>query len=144
MVTLDTDPESFRLGIGDLPALELLEDTARRLGAVLHRHAGLWIGIIVSDDKAVVLSPIPSVLAVEGTPRQNGLFLETAVLRTLLNYTEQQKQPADSQEKRIDQASVGKVKEELANNPPQPEIIRVFNALFEFVELNRKEPRSNE
>jgi hypothetical protein len=139
-VTLDADPEAFRDGIGDLSALELLDTTARGLATLLHRRPGLWIGIIVSDDSTLFFSPTPQGSLTPGSPvRQNGFTLSQAVLNPLQQTAEDlAKSPVPDQE-RIDSKSIAKLREDLAKNPPQPvaaaEMIRVFNAFFEFVEL---------
>ena len=139
-VTLDADPEVIRLGVGDLSALELLEQTAQSLGAVLHRQPGLWIGIVVSDDKSTVFAPAPPFVAADDCPaRKNALYLPRAVFEPLQNVASDQARSSLFDEDRIGPAAIAKVKEELAKNPAQPvaaaETIRVFNAFFEFVEL---------
>ncbi len=139
-VTLDTDPEIVRIGVGTVSALELLEKTAQHLGTVLRRQSGIGIGIVVCDNHTLVFSPTPPIMAADGFPaRTNALFLNGAAFAPLNDATSSKADSIFSDETRIGLALIAKMKEDLANNPPQPvaaaEKIRVFNAFFEFVEL---------
>jgi len=141
-VILDTDPENFRLGYGDLASLEILEQTARQVGSNLRRNPGIEIGIVVSDSRTLVYSPLPPTLASQGDPsRTNGLLLHQAVFEPL-NPARQNgaaETPPLSDEECITASAIKQAREELAANPPQDfsaqERVRVFNAFFEFVEL---------
>lgn len=137
-VILDAAPDAIRVGVGDLAALELLEQTARELDVVIHRKAGLWIGVVLADNRTLVFSPTPALLAVAGL-QQNGLSLDGSVFHFLPQNAGKAINPDASQKEVINQASIEKVKADLATNPPQPiaaeKVIRVFNAFFEFVEL---------
>jgi hypothetical protein len=94
-VTLDTDPEIVRLGVGDTATLELLMQTAQRLGAVLWRQPGLGIGVVVSDDNTLVFSPAPRFSAADGAPaRKNALSLASADFHPMAGIANEQAQPS--------------------------------------------------
>jgi hypothetical protein len=131
-VTLDTDPEIVRIGVGTVSALELLEKTAQHLGTVLRRQSGIGIGIVVCDNHTLVFSPTPPIMAADGFPaRTNALFLNGAAFAPLNDATSSKADSIFPDETRIGLALIAKMKEDLANNPPQPvaaaEKIRVFN-----------------
>ncbi len=55
-VVLDVDPEVYRLGYGDIKALELLEPVAADLGVMVNRHKGIRVGMVIADDRTLVYS----------------------------------------------------------------------------------------
>jgi hypothetical protein len=139
-VTLEADAEVVRLGVGDLSALELLEKTAQLLGAILRRQQALGIGVVVSDDNTLVFSPTPRLAAADGVPtRTNAVLLSGAAFDPHPVVAKDQDDAPLFDAEGIGPESIMKVKEDLKKNPPQPvaaaEVIRVFNAFFEFVEL---------
>ena len=139
-VTLDTDPEVIRLGIGELSSLDLLERTAQRMGTALWRQPGLRIGIIVADDETVVFSPGPRFAAMEGTPaRKNALLLAGAAFRLVAVDASDQPESPQRDLTQIKPASIAALKQELVKNPAPapaaPEVLERFNGFCEFVEL---------
>ena len=68
-ITLDVDAEVCRLGYGDADSLSLLETAGMRVGGMLQRHAGIRIGVIISDDRMMIFSPVPQL--VEAGPRSS-------------------------------------------------------------------------
>lgn len=67
-VVLDVDPEVYRLGYGDIKALELLEPVAADLGGMVTRHKGIRVGMVIADDRTLVYSPTPQLI--EAGPRR--------------------------------------------------------------------------
>jgi hypothetical protein len=101
---------------------------------------GARIGVVVCDDNTLVFSPTPQLSAADGAPaRMNALFLASAVFHPMASIDNKRELPSLLDENRIVPASIAKLKEDLEKNPAQApaaaEIIRVFNAFFEFVEL---------
>jgi|SRR5690625_537847 len=66
-VTLDVDPEVYRLGYGDESALTLLEETGQEVGSLLQCQPGIRIGVIVADESVLIFAPVPELI--EAGPR---------------------------------------------------------------------------
>ena len=143
-VTLDVDPEVYRLGYGDPESLPLLEATGREVGSLLQCHPGVRIGVVVADGAVLVYSPIPALI--EAGPRAptqpTGLLISGSVdaVEGALGVG-----PGGvlDQEVGLDKATLSDIDEvakDLAANPPQKfdvaRTVRVFNAAFQFVELS--------
>lgn len=143
---LDVDPEVYRMGYGDLAALEVLEKATADAGTTLNRQDGIRIGLIIVDDKTIVYSPTPRLI--EAGPKKpdtpNAIVLGTPPeqvqeeLGQGPNGTRDQLVGLDKAER----AKIADVKENLARNPPQrfdiARTVRVFNTYFQFVELRLK------
>lgn len=56
-VVLDSDPEAYRLGYGELAALQELQQTATEVGAEIHHQPGLRIGVVIADNKTLIYTP---------------------------------------------------------------------------------------
>ena len=142
-ITLDVDPEVYRLGYGDARALVSLEQTGREVGGLLQRHPGIRIGVIISDDRVLVYSPVPEL--VEAGPRDaaapNAVLLG-APPKALEGALGVGSEGHRHQTVGLDKATaddIELVQTDLRENPPQKfdvaRRIRVFNAAFQFVEL---------
>lgn len=139
-VVLDTDPEVCRLGLGDLSALQMLYETAERMGGQIHEQQGLRVGVIVTDETTTVYSPTPRLIEAGGQPgeRLNALRFETAILDpSVANGSDLRS--IDLHSKPMDRAEVQETTRDLEANPPVKfdlaRKVRVFNARFEFVEF---------
>lgn len=142
-ITLDVDPEVYRLGYGDPAALSYLENIGRRAGGLLQRHRGIRIGVIVSDDATLVYAPIPELI--EAGPRDvaapNALLIR-GLPPDLLKAVGFGECAHQDQTVGLDKATrndIAELHEDLKLNPPQrfdiQRQLRVFNAAFQFVEL---------
>ena len=145
-IILDADPEICRLGYGTVEALQLLHETASRLGGSLLHRPGIRICLLITDDITLVFSPTP--LLVEGDasqfPRPNAIRFDRdsgAHAESASNA------PSPVQDlfqggQQIDSARVEAVAKDLSDNPPQEfdlaQQVVVFNAQVEFVELELK------
>jgi hypothetical protein len=143
-VILDVDPEVYRLGYGDPAALSLLEEVGQEQRTMLHRQAGIRIGLLIVDDQTMVFSPTPRLI--EAGPKQasqpNAVLLGTpsAKIAAELGHGPE---GVKAQRIGLDKAELEKiadVKTELKENPPLSfdiaQKVRVFNAYFEFVDLS--------
>lgn len=65
-VVLDSDEEVFRVGYGEMTALEFLHKLANRQGFSLRSQLGLRVGVLLSDENTMVWSPTPR--SVEAPP----------------------------------------------------------------------------
>jgi hypothetical protein len=146
MVTLDVDPEVYRLGYGDPEALTLLEATGREVGSLLQYHPGVRIGVVLADESVLVYSPVPALI--EAGPRQpsqpTGLLMREP-LPALSDALGVGPSGVCAQEVGLDKATLSDivdVQQDLKANPPQKfdvtRTLRVFNAAFQFVEFSVK------
>lgn len=143
-ITLDVDPEVYRLGYGDAAALDRLEAVGRELGGMLKRHPGIRVGLIVADDRVLVYSPLPELI--EAGPRRasspNAVVFGAPApeLESALGVGERRHRDQTMGLDKATRAEIDNVREDLKTNPPQKfdvaRRVRVFNAAFQFVELS--------
>lgn len=142
-VILDVDPEVARMGYGTLEALTQLHATAAELGAVVNCQPGIRIGIIVADDKTLIFAPTP--LLIEAGSNQpfhpNAIYLDTlpATIAADLGLGEKANRDRTVGLDAITPNEIKDITTDLEQNPPVKfdvaRKVRVFNAHFEFVEL---------
>lgn len=142
-VVLDVDPEVYRLGYGEFKALELLEATAAKAGTLLNRQPGIRVGLVIVDDETLVYSPTP--LLIEAGPKRPETPNAIRLGAPPANVERELGQgPKGVLEQKIgldkaDKAAIQAVDNQLKKNPPQKfdvsRSVRVFNAAFEFVDL---------
>lgn len=139
-VVLDADPEVCRLGFGDLAALQMLYETAKRIGGRISQQQGLRVGVIVTDETTTVYSPIPRLIEAGGQPGEklNALRFDNPILDPVAT-TDSGLRSLDLHPEPMELADVQKTTEDLHANPPVKfdvaRKVRVFNAQFEFVEF---------
>ena len=76
-MVLDVDPEVYRLGYGEFPALTLLKKSATQLGATLYHQAGRRIGLLVVDSATSVYAPTSLLVEVNtGDPKANAVRID--------------------------------------------------------------------
>ena len=63
---MDSDEEVFRVGYGEIAALQFLHSIANRQGFSLRSQPGLRVGVLLSDENMMVWSPTPR--SVEAPP----------------------------------------------------------------------------
>ncbi len=68
-LTLDVSADTYRLGYGEASTLQSLYDATRSAGQPLRMHAGLRIGVLISDDTMMVYAPTP--LLIEAGSKQD-------------------------------------------------------------------------
>lgn len=146
-VILDTRPEVFRLGYGTFEALELLSATAEELGTMVCQQEGVQVGVLVADDLVAVFAPKPLMVSASDLDEGevNGIVLD---LQNPVERVAEQIGATNSllgQEFGLDpvpRKALEAVKADLDQNPPQKfdvfRKVNVFNAMFEFVELELK------
>jgi hypothetical protein len=138
-IVLDPDPEVCRLGLGDLAALQILQETAERLGGRIQQQPGLRVGIVVTDETTTVYSPTPRLIEAGGQSgeRLNAIRLDTTILEA--SATASDLRSIDLRPKLMEPADVENTTQDLTANPPVKfdlaRKVRVFNARFEFVEF---------
>lgn len=145
-VTLDVDPEVYRLGYGDPESLVRLEQVGRELGGMLQRHPGIRVGLVLADDRVLVFAPTPELIGAgpQSQPGLNAVFVgpPPAALEEELGASDAGSRAQTIGLDKATTADIEDVQEDIARNPPQrfdvARRVRVFNAAFQFVELSIK------
>lgn len=139
---LDGDPEVYRLGYGQLEGLEVLAQTAERLGVSIRRQPGLRIGVVIADTDTLIYVPTPQL--VEAGPNTH-TGANAIRLGQPLSKVEREIGLGKDMDPRIGRDSfkaqdIERVQGDLRSNPPQKfdlaRKVTVFNAFIEFVDLH--------
>lgn len=148
-IIIDADPEVYRMGYGEVEALEIIRSAAARASFRLREQPGVRIGVIVSDDATLIYSPVSQNIEAGSTTddKPNALLLTGAVADTL---SEKAGVPADEED--IPEPEIGreslsverveKAQEDLKQNPPLPvdltRKLNVFITRVQYVELEAR------
>jgi hypothetical protein len=142
-ILLDVDPEVCRLGYGTVQAIELLHQTALKMGQCLHHRPGIRVGLVGTERATLVFAPIPLLIEAESVPfpRPNAVCLDSAA-EDPASPVETLKREADDLihgSEPVDNEKVEELARDLAENPPLKfdlaRVVHVFNARFQFVEF---------
>lgn len=140
-LVLDSDPEVYRLGYGQLEALEGLQRTAAEHGCTIRRQPGVRIGVVIADDQTLIY--VPTAGLVEAGPNTHGAA-NAIRLQHAPRTMEMDLGLADGAAPQIGRngltvQELANVKSDLAGNPPLKfdltRKVRVFNSFIEFAEL---------
>lgn len=144
-VILDSDPEVYRLGFGTPEGLETLktELDAKQFG--LRCQPGIRIGVLVTDDKTLIYSPVAQLVEAGSTivSKPNALFLEGATATKLSEAAgaTQDTRPLDGEigKKALTPQDVETIKKNVDDNPPAPfDLTRkayVYSSRLQYVEF---------
>ena len=143
-IVLDANPDSVRIGYGDVEGLERLRAALLEARRPLRHEPGVRIGLLIADDVVVIWSPTPlSVEPARTGGEANGLVLSGAVVESCAAATGRPADPGESSIPEIGRATIipetlHETLEELKHNPPAPFDLsrrtRVFATRFQFVE----------
>lgn len=148
-VILDPDPEVYRMGYGEVDALEIIRDAAARSSFRLQEQEGIRICAIVSDDSTMIYSPVSRNIEAGSTSNEkpNGLYLSDGVADELAKkagmpvHAEGESQPEIGRET-LSSERVKQAQEDLKQNPPLPvdltRKLNVFITRVQYVELKAK------
>lgn len=142
-VVLDCDEEVFRLGYGNLQAVERL----RAAGINVRQASGLRVGLLIVDDRAWVYSPTALYVEAEvhSDETPNAVTLSAAEVEHLLpsvvaNYEGEVAVEIGCEA--VSDAKVSEVAESLENAPPiafdVARQVRVFEPYIQYVEVSLK------
>jgi hypothetical protein len=140
-VVVDPDPEVCRMGFGDLVALQMLYETAERMGGQIYQQQGLRVGVIVTDETTTVYSPTPRLIEAGGQPgeRLNALRFDSPIVDPIPTNNDPELRSINLHSEPLERADLKKTTQDLDANPPMrfdvARKVRVFNAQFEFVEF---------
>lgn len=139
-IVLDANPEVCRLGLGELDAIKILRDTAGQIGAELRHQTGLRIGVAITDETTVIFTPTALLLesTVSESSRSNAIRIDNPWAPLGSSPLEIEKN-LGFESRPLAENLVRAAEHDLISNPPVKfdlaRKVRVFNAMFEFVEF---------
>tara|TARA_R110002111_G_scaffold4178_1_gene24193 strand:+ start:187 stop:678 length:492 start_codon:yes stop_codon:yes gene_type:complete len=85
-IILDADPEVYRMGYGEVAALESIRAAAAKESFRLQEHAGIRIGLVISDESTLIYAPLSANIEAGSTSsdKPNGIYLDGAVTEMLV------------------------------------------------------------
>lgn len=85
-VILDADAEAYRMGYGDVEALDILRRAAATASFRLREQPGVRIGLVVADDQTLVYAPISANIEAgsKTEDKPNALFLGATVAKPVV------------------------------------------------------------
>lgn len=148
-IIIDADPEVYRMGYGEVEALEIIRSAAAKASFRLREQPGVRIGVIVSDDATLIYSPVSQNIEAGSTTddKPNALLLTGAVADTLAEKAGVPSDQDDISEPEIGRESlsverVEKAQKNLKQNPPLPvdltRKLNVFITRVQYVELEAR------
>jgi len=145
-IILDVDSEIFRLGYGEIEALEMLELKAREKCTLISHQPGVRIGLLIADEDIIVFTPTPLLIEADSNnPNQPNAIRLEKLPENIAKDIGMGPNGILEQNIGLEKAPskvIEKVAEELRQNPPMKfnvaKSIMVFNSWFEFVEFELK------
>ena len=143
-VILDADPEVYRMGYGEVAALEVLRQAAAGASFRLREQPGVRIGLVVSDDQTLVYAPVSASIEAGSTSdeKPNAILLGAAVAELLVEKTLGKPAEGRSPEigiERLMPERVEAMEEDLRKAPPLPvdltRQLRVVASHVQYVEM---------
>jgi hypothetical protein len=145
-IILDSDPDVYRLGFGDAAALETIRAASANNLFDLREQAGVRIGVVISDDTAMVYSPVSKNIEAGSTSveKPNAIVLTGGAVGRIATAagsdTSEQAPPPEVGNKALEPAKVQHMQADLKANPPKPfDITRkmnVFTSKVQYVEFS--------
>jgi hypothetical protein len=145
-VILDSDPEVYRLGFGDVDALDAFRQASADAMFPLHEQPGVRIGVVISDDTTMVYSPVSQNIEAGSTSveKPNAIVLKGQSSDHIASAAgTDRSEKARAPEvggKALEPKKVEQMQEDLKKNPPKPfDIARkmnVFTSKVQYVEFS--------
>lgn len=145
-VIVDPDPEVYRLGFGHTEALDMLRKASDVALFDLREQSGLRIGIVVSDELALVFAPVSMNIEAgsKSDQKPNAIVLDAAaadrILAAATPGTGETPSNPEIGTQPLKPATVEAMKSDLSENPPRPfDITRrltVFSSRVQYVEFS--------
>lgn len=146
---IDADPEVYRMGYGEVEALEIIRSAAAKASFRLREQPGVRIGVIISDDDTLIYSPVSQNIEAGSTTddKPNALLLRGGLADTL---AEKAGVPVDENaihtpeigQDSLSMERVAKTQDDLKQNPPLPvdltRKLNVFITRVQYVELEAR------
>ena len=148
-IILDADPEVYRMGYGEVAALESIRAAAAKERFRLQEHAGIRIGLVISDESTLIYAPLSANIEAGSTSsdKPNGIYLDGAVTEMLVEKStgvDVQGQPVKAEigKESLSAARVAATQQDLKDTPPLPvdltRKLNVFITRVQYVELKAK------
>lgn len=150
-VILDADPEVYRLGYGDVEALDIIRKASIDAQFDLREQQGIRIAIVMSDDQTLIYSPVPRNIEAgsKTDEKPNAVFLTAGKIEAVAEAAGAGMPTADPAEPVV-VPEIGTValiperieetKKDLDTNQPQDfdvsRKLRMFSSQVEYVELS--------
>lgn len=140
-VILDADPDVYRMGYGDMEALEIIRRASAEQLFELREQPGVRIGVVVSDHRTMVFSPVPRNVDAGSTSveKPNALVIEGAAAETLAHATALAGPGTEVGQTALTPQRVDETVANLKADPPQPfdlsRKLKVFRSEVQFIEL---------
>ena len=145
-VILDSDPEVYRIGFGDVEALELVRKACANQCFHLREQLGVRIGVLISDDTTMVYSPVPKSIEVGSVSieKPNAIVLSGSTagcIATAAGANEgSDMQEPEIGEKALEVTNLQEMQSNLKDNPPTPfdvtRKLNVFSSKVQYVEFS--------
>jgi hypothetical protein len=125
-VILDSDPEVYRLGFGDQAALETIRAASANSLFDLREQAGVRIGVVISDDRMMVYSPVSKNIEAGSisVEKPNAIVLSGGAADRIATAagsdTGEDARPPEVGNKALEPAKVQQMQMDLKANPPKP------------------------
>ena len=140
-VILDADAEVYRMGYGDVEALEIIRETRRKQMFDLREQPGVRIGVVVSDNRTMVYAPVSRNVEAGSTTEEkpNAIMLHADATEKLAEATGAAEGEREVGVTGMEPARVAEMAADLKTNPPHPfdltRKLRVFVTEVQFIEL---------
>lgn len=140
-VILDADAEVYRMGYGEVEALDIIREASASEHFDLREQPGVRIGVVISDDTTLVFAPVSrNVEAGSNTEdKPNAVFLEGTSTEKLAEASGVEYGETEIGVFGIEPERVAELQADLKRNPPRPfdltRRLTVFTSEVQFVEL---------
>ena len=145
-IILDSDPEVYRLGFGDVEALAIIRKASADALFDLREQAGVRIGLVIADETTMIFSPAARSIEAgsTSTEKPNAIVLVGAATERLAVAAgaaeSEAGQDMEVGAEALEPARVEAMQADLARNPPKPfDIARklnVFSSKVQYVEFS--------
>ena len=140
-VILDADAEVYRMGYGDVEALEIIRETSNEQMFDLREQPGVRIGVVVSDNRIMVYAPVSRNVEAGSTTEEkpNAIMLHADATEKLAEATGAAEGEMEVGVTGMEPDRVVEMVADLKTNPPHPfdltRKMRVFVTEVQFIEL---------
>ena len=140
-VILDADAEVYRMGYGDVEALEIIREASCKQSFDLREQPGVRIGVVVSDDRTMVYAPVSRNVEAGSTTEEkpNAIMLHGGATEKLAEATGMAEGAMEIGVTGMDPGRVAEMSADLKTNPPHPfdltRKLKVFVTEVQFIEL---------
>ena len=140
-VILDADAEVYRMGYGDVEALEIIREASCKQMFDLREQPGVRIGVVVSDDRTMVYAPVSRNVEAGSTTEEkpNAIMLHGGATEKLAEATGMAEGEMEVGVTGMDPDRVAEMSADLKTNPPYPfdltRMLKVFVTEVQFIEF---------